>query len=129
MTGKPNIQCLSINLLLMRHLFKIIYDQKAATAEEGRKMTSTGRNVRFCVARLIVKRKMIDDVLAINLSYTALLSLPYDFCVDSISYLTNAEPGVRSCGNLGTYFQNPYLHFDAERSNTFLPVARENTRR
>ena len=50
------------------------------------------------------------DVLETNLSMRSIfrpLNLYGSFVV-AISYLTNAEPGVRSCEDSGTYFHNPY---------------------
>jgi hypothetical protein len=65
----------------------------------------------FAVVKLMIKEKLNDgDVPATNISFRTLFSVLnlYGSCVDSISYLTNAEPGVWSCEVVGVYFQSPY---------------------
>jgi hypothetical protein len=108
-----NVQCLIIKLFLICRFFKIVYDQKAATIKKNCKVTSARRDMHFffAVVEFMFKCETYNDgnVPATKLSCTTFFSLLnlYGSCVDSISYPTNAETGVRSCEIVGLYFQSP----------------------
>lgn len=102
--------------------------------EESQSDVHTQRHALFfAVVELMLKVKPNDsNVPARNISFRTFFSLLklYGSSVDSVSYLTNAEPGVGPCEVVGVYFQRPNPpSTDDEKFNMLFPVAREKTRR